>query len=126
MPRTLADMTPAEHLRYMAKDHLIAGNEHTADALLAGAEALDTRAHTVDEQDETIQALSRLLAGAEEAATDRAAQIERVRAVLTDLRGQQEAALQRWDDTGDTWDGATSDTLHDTIHLLTEALEGDA
>ena len=52
------------------------------------------------------------------------AQIERVRAVLTDLRGQQEAALQRWDDTGDTWDGATSDTLHDTIHLLAEALEG--
>ena len=49
--------------------------------------------------------------------------IGRVRAVLTDLRGQQEAALQRWDDTGDTWDGATSDTLHDTIHLLTEALE---
>lgn len=51
--------------------------------------------------------------------------IDRVRAVLAELRGQQEAALQRWDDTGDTWDGATSDTLHDTIHLLTEALEGD-
>ena len=51
--------------------------------------------------------------------------LDRVRATLTDLRGQREAALQRWDDTGDTWDGATSDTLHDTIHLLTEALEGD-
>lgn len=51
--------------------------------------------------------------------------LDRVRAALTDLRGQQEAALQRWDDTGDTWDGATSDTLHHTIHLLTEALEGD-
>ena len=38
---------------------------------------------------------------------------------------EQEAALQRWDDTGDTWDGATSDTLHDTIHLLTEALKGE-
>ena len=50
---------------------------------------------------------------------------DRVRAVLTGLRSQKEAALQRWDDTGDTWDGATSDTLHDTIHLLTEALEGD-
>ena len=51
--------------------------------------------------------------------------VERVRHALAGLRGQQEAALQRWDDTGDTWDGATSDTLHDTIHLLTEALEGD-
>lgn len=51
--------------------------------------------------------------------------LERVRAALADLRGQQEAALQRWDDTGDTWDGATSDTLHDIIHLLTEALKGD-
>lgn len=60
------------------------------------------------------------LAGAEALDT-----LDRVRAVLADLRGQQEAALQRWDDTGDTWDGATSDTLHDTIHLLTEALEGD-
>lgn len=37
---------------------------------------------------------------------------ERVRAVLTDLRIQQEAALQRWD-------------LHDTIHILTEILRGD-
>ena len=60
-----------------------------------------------------------LLAGAE--ALDAR---DRVRAVLTYLRGQQEAALQRWDDTGDTWDGATSDTLHDTIHMLTEVLEG--
>ena len=60
------------------------------------------------------------LAGAEALGT-----LDRVRAVLTYLRGQQEAALQRWDDTGDTWDGATSDTLHDTIHLLAEALEGD-
>lgn len=37
---------------------------------------------------------------------------ERVRAVLTELRIQQEAALQRWD-------------LPDTIHILTEVLEGD-
>lgn len=51
--------------------------------------------------------------------------LDRVQAVLTDLQGQQKAALQRWDDTGDTWDGAVSDTLHDTIHLLTEALEGN-
>lgn len=51
--------------------------------------------------------------------------LTRVQSALADLRGQQEAALQRWDDTGDTWDGAVSDTLHDTIHLLTEALEGD-
>ena len=51
--------------------------------------------------------------------------LTKVREALDRLRGQQEAALQRWDDTGDTWDGATSDTLHDTIHLLTEALEGD-
>ena len=60
------------------------------------------------------------LAGAEALDT-----LDRVRAVLTDLRGQQEAALQRWDDTGDTWDGAVSDTLHDTVYLLTEALKGD-
>lgn len=86
---------------------------------------VDRYAHTVIEQDETIQTLSRLLADAEEAATEKAEQIKRVRDVLTDLRGQQEAALQRWDDTGDTWDGATSDTLHDTIHRLTEALAGD-
>lgn len=32
----------ADALRHMAKDHLIAGNEHTADALLAGADALET------------------------------------------------------------------------------------
>lgn len=51
--------------------------------------------------------------------------LDRVRAALTDLRVQRGAALQRWDDTGDTWDGATFDTLHDTIHLLTEALKGD-
>ena len=36
-------------------------------------------AHTVAEQDETIQTLSRLLSGAEEAAIERAEQIERVR-----------------------------------------------
>lgn len=60
------------------------------------------------------------LAGAEALDT-----LRRVRDVVTDLRDQQEAALQRWDDTGDPWDGATSDTLHDTIHLLTEALKGD-
>ena len=59
------------------------------------------------------------------AAADALDTLDRVQATLTDLRGQQEAALQRWDDTGDTWDGATSDTLHDTIHLLTEALEGE-
>lgn len=52
--------------------------------------------------------------------------IGRVRAVLTDLRGQQEAAWESWDAYYDTWDGAVSDTLHDTIHLLTEALEGDS
>lgn len=60
------------------------------------------------------------LAGAEALDT-----LRQVRDVVTDLRGQREAALQRWDDTGDPWDGATSDALHDTIHLLTEALEGD-
>lgn len=37
-------MTHADHLRSMAKDHLIAGNERTADALLAGADALDALA----------------------------------------------------------------------------------
>jgi hypothetical protein len=51
--------------------------------------------------------------------------VERVRRTLAGLRGQREAALQRWDDTGDPWDGATSDTLHDTIHLLIEDLKGD-
>ena len=35
-------MNHAEHLRDRAKDHLIAGNDHTADTLLASADALDT------------------------------------------------------------------------------------
>ena len=49
---------------------------------------------------------------------------ERVRAVLTELRGRQEAALQSWEAYYNTWDGAVSDTLHDAIHMLTEVLEG--
>ena len=87
-------MTHAERLRDMAKDHLIAGNDQIADALLAGAEALDA--------------------------------LERVRAVLTDLRDQQEAAWQSWEAYDDIWDGAVSDTIRYTIHRITEALEGDA
>ena len=87
----------ADTLRHMAEEKFIIRREAydhpDRDALLAGAEALDT--------------------------------LRQVRDVVTDRRDQREAALQRWDDTGDPWDGATSDTLHDTIHLLTEALKGD-
>lgn len=43
-------------------------------------------AYTVVEQAETIQTLSRLLAGAEEAATERATQIDRVREAMKALR----------------------------------------
>ena len=64
-------------------------------------------------------------AAAARAGADALDTLTRVREVLTYLRGQQEAALQLWDDTGDPWDGATSVTLHGTVHLLTEALEGD-
>lgn len=49
-------------------------------------------AHTVVEQDETIQTLSRLLAEAEEAAIERAEQIERVRNVLDQLDKYSDAA----------------------------------
>ena len=61
-----------------------------------------------------------LIAGAEALDT-----LERVRAVLTDLQSQQEAAWQSWDAYDDIWDGAVSDTLRYAIHRITEALEGD-
>lgn len=48
----------------------------------------------------------------------------RVRAVLADLRDQQEAAWQAWDAYDDLWDRAAAETLNSSIHLLAEALEG--
>lgn len=43
----------------MAKDHLIAGNENTADALLAGADALDTLIKVQDVLDRLSQECGR-------------------------------------------------------------------
>lgn len=60
------------------------------------------------------------LAGAEALDT-----LERVRAVLADLRFHEGAALQRWEAYDDPGDGAAFDTLRDTIYLLNEALEGE-
>lgn len=51
--------------------------------------------------------------------------LERVRAVLTDLQSQQEAAWESWEAYDDIWDGAVSDTLRYAIHRITEALEGE-
>lgn len=51
--------------------------------------------------------------------------LERVRAVLTDLQSQQEAAWESWEAYDDIWDGAVSDTIRYTIHRITEALEGE-
>lgn len=116
----------ADTLRDMAEDHLIAGNGHTADALLAGANTLETLARTVAEQDETIQTLSRLLADAEEAAIERAEQIDRVRHALSSIarvRSESEASA-RDDDEIAEWHEATADALEYVIHLLTAALEG--
>ena len=64
-------------------------------------------------------------AAAFEAGADALDTLERVRELLTSLRRSQQFARRRWDATCDTWEGATSDTLHDTIYLLTEALEGE-
>ena len=91
-------MSHADTLRGMASDErILAGRENArSTALLAGADALDTRAHAVIAQAEQIETLSRLLAEAEEAAIERAAQIERVR-----------------------------DAYEHAHTLITEALEGD-
>lgn len=53
---------------------------------------------TVIRQDEKIQALSRLLAGAEEAATERAAQIERVREAVSRIEKKLENGTTEWRD----------------------------
>lgn len=127
-------MTHANTLRDMAKTFTIVGNYERVDTCLAGAEALETLdrvgdlAHAVDEQDKTIQALSRLLAGAEEAATERAVQIGRVRNALSSIarvRADSEAALDHGYDNPE-WHEATADALEYVIDLLTEALEGEA
>ena len=81
----------AQVIRQVDGDHTL-GAGALAEALAdAGLLAL-----TEDEKDETIQTLSRLLAEAEEAAIERAAQIERVR-----------------------------DAYNHAHTLITEALEGD-
>lgn len=126
-------MSHADTLRGMAKAFMMAGSHEWADTCLAGADSLETLdrvgdlAHAVDEQDKTIQALSRLLAGAEEAATERAVQIGRVRNALSSIarvRADSEAALDHGYDNPE-WHEATADALEYVIDLLTEALEGD-
>ena len=135
MTRTLADMTPDERQECVgrwaeARRHLVIIteiDEQRGDAYAFRVETSTSEWHLLQDLTPRLD-LPRawtpdgepFLAGAEALDT-----LRRVRDVVTDLRDQREAALQRWDDTGDPWDGAASDILHDTIHLLTEALKGE-
>lgn len=88
---------------------------------------VDRYALTVIEQAETIQTLSRLLAGAEEAATERAEQIERVRHALNRIAREKAYSVAALiDGHGNMERHETSaSVLSWAIHLITEALEGD-
>lgn len=88
-------MTHTDHLRSMAKDHLIAGNEHTADALLAGAEALEARGR-----------------------------VRNVLNGIIHQKAESEHARDHGHDNTE-WHETTADTLEYFIDLLTEALEGN-
>lgn len=83
-------------------------------------------ARTVAEQSETIKTLSRMLVDAEEAAIERAEQIDRVRHALDSIARAVGEAVDTARDDGEIaeWHKATADALEYVIHLLNDALEG--
>ena len=84
-------------------------------------------ARTIVAQAETIETLSRLLAGAEGAATELATQIDRVRRALNDITRQKAVSEYDRDHGHDNpeWHGATVDALEYVIDLFNEALRED-